>query len=298
MFSKLINLRVKKLWAEINRLNKHAEFLQAEKDIAYEKITNFEKIKNLPENSIIYPLVSQIGLEQLVDHFNMDYFRDYRIHPFIREAFSLIADRERIIDKTAELDKYLNLEDLNSVFKKYGSDKSERHNYGSVYQTLIGNNKRPIVLEIGIGSENNFMYASGTSGGSLKAWREFYSEGVIIGADIDEHAVRSVEAPAMTVDQTNDFALSELVKFVNKIGELNLVVEDGFHDLHANIRTLQHLLPCVKSGGFYVIEDVHESMIDIWTVIGSRMKLDLKVMDLRAYRPGVSDNILVVIQKN
>lgn len=288
---------MKKLWAEINRLNKHAEILKAEKDIANEKINNFEKIKNLPENSLIYPLVSQIGLEQLVDHFNQDYFRDYRIHPFIKEAFSIIADKNAIVDNTAELDKYLNFEELNSIFRKYKSDKSERHNYGSIYQTLIGNNNRPIVLEIGIGSENNFMYASGISGGSLKAWREFYSEGVIIGADIDEQSVRSVDPPAMTVDQTDDVALSKLAKFINNIGELDLVVEDGFHDLHANIRTLKHLLPCIKSGGYYVIEDVHESMIEIWTVIGSHMKLDLRVMDLRAYRPGVSDNVLVVIKK-
>jgi hypothetical protein len=298
MFSKLFNLRVKKLWAEINRLNKHAEILKAERDIAYEKINNFEKIKALPENSIIYPLVSQIGLEQLVDHFNKDYFRDYRIHPFVKVAFSIIADKKKIVDKTAELDKYLNFEELNSVFKNYGSDKNERHNYGSVYQTLIGNNKRPIVLEIGIGSENNYMYASGTSGGSLKAWREFYKEGIIIGADIDEQSVSNVEPPAMIVDQTNDESLSKLVRFTRKIGELDLVVEDGFHDLHANIKTLLHLLPCLKSGGHYVIEDVHESMIDLWTVIGSYLKLDLKVLDLREYRPGVSDNILVVIKKS
>jgi hypothetical protein len=57
-------------------------------------------------------------------------------------------------------------------------------------------------------------------------------------------------------------------------------------------------LPCLKSGGHYVIEDVHESMIDLWTVIGSYLKLDLKVLDLREYRPGVSDNILVVIKKS
>jgi hypothetical protein len=39
-------------------------------------------------------------------------------------------------------------------------------------------------------------------------------------------------------------------------------------------------------------------MIDLWTVIGGYLNLDLKVFDLRKFRPGVSDNILVVIKKH
>ena len=100
------------------------------------------------------------------------------------------------------------------------------------------------------------------------------------------------------MDQTDEISLQNLTRELKNYSELDFVIEDGFHDLHANIRTFNHIFPRVKTGGHYVIEDVHETMIDLWTVIGGYLNLDLKVFDLRKFRPGVSDNILVVIKKH
>ncbi len=288
---------IDRLWIEINRLNKHAEILQAEKDLAEEKVKNLIKIIESSDNFLMYPILSQIKMEQLLSQFKSDYFRDFRIHPFVKEGFELIMNEKVVLKNKFDLDPLLESENLNNIFKKYGSDKGERHNYGSIYQNLVGENRNPLILEIGIGSENNFMYASGFSAGSLKAWREFYPSGTVIGADIDIQSVKNVDPPAHVVDQTSEESLENLVDYLKQFNKLDLVIEDGFHDFHANIRTFIHIFPLLKSGGNYVIEDVHESMIEIWTVVGGYLGLDLRVLDLRQYRPGVTDNILVVIKK-
>jgi hypothetical protein len=290
--------KIAQLWAEISRLNKHSEILTLEKAQAQAEIKHLTEFINASENILMYPVISQIGVEELLKQFKNDYFREFRIHPYVKEGFNLISDGSKILSEKFELEPFLQSEKLNKIFNNFGSDKGGRHNYGGVYETLIGEISNPTILEIGIGSENPYMYANGQSGGSLKAWREFYPHGVVIGADIDPDSVRSVKAPAFIVDQTDEISLQNLTRELMNYSELDFVIEDGFHDLHANIRTFNHIFPRVKTGGHYVIEDVHETMIDLWTVIGGYLNLDLKVFDLRKFRPGVSDNILVVIKKH
>lgn len=286
------------LWKEINRLNQHAEILTAEKNKLEEDVKHLKEFIQANENMLLFPTISRLDIDELLSLFKQDYFREFRLHPFVREGLSLIANRQLILDQDEQLDEYLQSDALNLVFQKFGSDKGVRHNYGGIYQCLIGQNSKPTILEIGIGSENNFMYANGSSGGSLKAWREFYPNGIVIGADIDLDSVNNVGMPAFVVDQTSESSLTNLISQLKEFPSFDFVIEDGFHDLHANIRTLIHVLPLLKSGGYYVIEDIHESMIDLWTLIGGYLKLDLKVFDLRRYKPNVNDNILVVIKKS
>jgi hypothetical protein len=286
----------KSLWSEINRLNRHSEILQAEKDLAEEKIRNLEDKVLSGQNYFIHPKLAKIVSDKILEVFSSDDFRDTRIHPFVKEGFELLVNSNAILSEKSKLDAYLKHEELNEVFRKYGSDKGDRHNYGSIYQTLVGENQNPTILEIGIGTVNHYMYASGLSGSSLKAWREFYPNGLVIGADIDSEAISQVEPPAFVVDQTNDDSLEKLAKTLTQYKKFDLIVDDGFHDFHANVRTFLHIYPFLNKSGYYVIEDVHESLIELWTIVGKYLDLNLNVFDLRKYRNGVNDNILVVIK--
>ena len=84
----------------------------------------------------------------------------------------------------------LNLRDL---FNKYGSDKG-RNGYAPIYESLFKNIKdKPLeLLEIGIGTlipgapstMVGFSLPGYSPGGSLRAWRDYFTNGLIYGGDV------------------------------------------------------------------------------------------------------------------
>ena len=199
---------------------------------------------------------------------------------------------ENFIFKPVSLSPDILLEDL---FISNGSDKSKRHNYHQIYgpalRNLSGN-----ILEIGLGSESTNQYASGKPGGGLLSLREMNAQLVIHGADIDRAAIESVEFPAFEVDQTNYQSLQNLGYSLNKIGEFTCIIDDGFHEFNANIDTFLILKDYIKPGGLYFVEDVHESHLGLWNIFFNLQGLNGRILDLRKFRPGVKDNILIEIQ--
>ncbi len=83
--------------------------------------------------------------------------------------------------------------DLCDLFNKYGSDK-DRNGYAQVYHTLFHKLcDQPInFLEIGIGtmipgvasSMQGYALEGYKPGGSLRAWRDYFVNGRIVGVDI------------------------------------------------------------------------------------------------------------------
>ena len=217
-------------------------------------------------------------------------YRGTRIHAFVNEALSLVPTSIEVLDEIPEVDSHR----LKGEFRKYGSDKEDRHSYAWVYSALLGENLEPKILEIGLGSLNGFPYGGLAPGGSMKAWRGGYPQATIVGADIDEEAVNVIEEIGIVLDQTSDVSLQNLKKTIEKIGQFDLIVDDGFHDPHANMRTLLNLYPCVKPGGSYVIEDVHYSLINFWRAIGISLPGRMTIYDLRNQRRDCDDNILLV----
>jgi demethylmacrocin O-methyltransferase len=182
------------------------------------------------------------------------------------------------------------------MFSKYGSDKESRHNYAGTYSYLLKGIDAPHILEIGLGSVNDYPYAGLAPGGSLQAWRAGALNAVIVGGDIDPEAVNAVSELAFVVDQTSSESLTDFASQISRYGPFDLIVDDGFHDPHANLRTLLHLFPLLNSNGSYVIEDVHESLLDLWKVMALAIDAELYIVDLRLDRPGVDDNILLVFK--
>jgi 8-demethyl-8-alpha-L-rhamnosyltetracenomycin-C 2'-O-methyltransferase len=161
--------------------------------------------------------------------------------------------------------------DLCDLFNKYGSDK-DRNGYAQVYHTLF-NVKRdePItLLEIGIGTMIPGVHSSMVGyalegykpGGSLRAWRDFFPNGRIIGADVQPDTQFDDEPRIETylADSTKSEATAELYKKMSK-GDDNLkfdiIIDDGSHYDVNQFATLKNLYPYVKEGGIYVIEDIY-----------------------------------------
>jgi len=219
--------------------------------------------------------------------------RENQIHPFILESLTLVQTKVKVSIHSEENHK----NQLGSLFTKYGSDKDTRHSYSWVYSQLLNNLEAPKILEIGVGSRNSFAYGGLPPGGSLKAWREGFPKAYLIGADIDPQAILEIDEPGFVVDQLDQGSLENLALELNKHGKFDLIVDDGFHEPHANLRTYLSLRKCLEDGGFYVIEDVHESLIDFWRVIGELLPDSLEILDLRKQRLGIEDNVLLVFKK-
>ncbi len=222
--------------------------------------------------------------------------RQNRLHPFVIEALSLVAPA--LPTKTVAPKEY---DYIKSEFTKFGSDKDTRHSYGGVYLKLLEKKTNPKILEIGVGSLNDYPYAGLPAGGGLKAFRKAIPSSHIIGLDIDPEAIATINEEGFQgfiVDQTSEQSLQAIKKKLNQLTKFDLIIDDGFHDPHANVRTLLAFYELLDEGGTYVIEDVHESLIDFWKIISSLLPGELEVLDLRSIRPGVDDNIMVIIKRN
>jgi cephalosporin hydroxylase len=187
-----------------------------------------------------------------------------------------------------------------------GSDKAGGwHNYTLVYSELLKNikTKAKNVFELGLGTTNvNFssnMGLNGTSGASLKGWKEYFTKANIFGADIDKDILFEEERiKTFYCDQTSPESISELWSNFEDI-EFDFILEDGLHTYDANICFLENSLHKVKKGGFYVIEDILVNDIMHYLNYFESCSLDFQeyqLIDLD--NPGnKQDNVIVVIKK-
>jgi hypothetical protein len=219
--------------------------------------------------------------------------RDQRLHPYISEAISLLQVKPvKISSLTGKKDG-----PLMGKFEKFGSDKESRHSYAEIYDEILHNFKEPRILEIGLGSVNAYPYAGIPPGGSSTAFRHAYPNSTIVGCDIDPESVQAINEIGFVLDQTSDTSLDSFRANLDADQVFDLIIDDGFHDIHANLRTLLKLYPLLSQNGFYVIEDVHVNMLKIWSLIQDYLPGELTVCDMSEIRPSTDDNILLIFTK-
>ena len=166
---------------------------------------------------------------------------------------------------------------MKKLFDGFGSDKSLAHDYHIPYGQLFGLVPLGAILEIGIGSVNpeypGNMGSRGHPGASQAAFRDsgFFTH--VFGADIDRSILTN--SPGITnffVDQTDAGSLTNLRN--EPFGtEISLIIDDGLHQAEANLRTLEHLFPLLRSRGYYVIEDLSgEEFHKVLSAVGRERK--------------------------
>lgn len=124
--------------------------------------------------------------------------------------------------------------------------------YDAVLTPFVG---RPCtLLEIGV-----------AGGGSLQLWREFLGPQCrILGVDIEPGAL-SLAGPGVDImigDQGDPAFLDDVAQ---RVGAIDIVVDDGSHQVAHQILAFELLFPRMKPGGVYICEDLHTSY---WTVYG------------------------------
>lgn len=146
------------------------------------------------------------------------------------------------------LDDYRHMDEIAT---RCGADKgSHYHNYTEVYSKYFA----PIqdlplkFLEIGI-----------YKGSSVKMWEEYLPSAELHFADITFERVEyfSQRSHYHICNQENPKDLRKLMKKTG--GNFDVILDDGGHTMKQQITSLVTLFPYVKSGGMYIVEDLHTS---------------------------------------
>ena len=124
------------------------------------------------------------------------------------------------------------------------------------YDELFGRFRghRPVILEIGVRG----------GGGTELFYKYFGDECEVFGVDIEERVKRIQKKYPQTPIFIGDQADPEFMKHVaESIGKpIDIVLDDGGHFMHQQIRSFEAIFPFVRNGGVYVIEDVQTSYND------------------------------------
>jgi len=146
-----------------------------------------------------------------------------------------------------------------------GSENITRswHNYTTFYYSIFKHmqNKELRVFELGLGTNNTSlpsnMGADGRPGASLYGWKEFFPQASIFGADIDKD-ILFVDEKIKTYycDQRDPGAIARMWAEPDLAEGFDIMVDDGLHSFNANACFFEHSIAKLKSGGWYIIEDV------------------------------------------
>ena len=181
--------------------------------------------------------------------------------------------------------------DLADLFNHHGSNK-DRNGYSSLYHVLFQRfQHRPVtLLEVGIqGMPGN------VSGSSLRAWRDFFTLGRIVGIDAQPHtlihaepriqtylcdATQSMDVAAFMTQFTNNNNLiinnnnnnliinnnnnnyiimnenNNLIMNENNTRKFDLIVDSSHHAHTSQLSALTNLWPHLNDDGVYVIENL------------------------------------------
>lgn len=136
--------------------------------------------------------------------------------------------------------------ELNDIALIHGTDKSSvSHNFTKYYQEVFDKfrEKKLKLLEIGV-----------LKGHSLKMWYDYFPNADIYGVDIiDTSFVNNDRIHTFIGSQTD----STFLKQLNLThGPFDIIIDDGSHKSKDMRVSFEILFPMLKSGGYYVIEDL------------------------------------------
>ncbi len=166
---------------------------------------------------------------------------------------------------------------LNYLFDLYGSDKGTlsdltkkpypwfAHTYGAYYSKLYDHCRDNIklVFECGLGTNNpnliSSMNINGKPGASLRAWRDYFKNAKIYGADIDKNILFEEDRiKTFYLDQTKKKSIVKMWSDIDEI-DFDLIVDDGLHTYEAAIVLFENSIKYLRNNGIYIIEDAQDT---------------------------------------
>lgn len=122
--------------------------------------------------------------------------------------------------------------------------------YFQTYDELLGKyrNKAIVFAEVGV-----------YNGGSLFMWRKYFgSQARIIGIDLNP-AAKKWEKDGFEIHIGNQGDTRFWDIFFSKVGDVDVILDDGGHTNEQQIVTTHKAIPHIKDGGMLIVEDTHTS---------------------------------------
>jgi hypothetical protein len=192
----------------------------------------------------------------------------------------------------------MSLEELSDNSK---TDKNTAHSYLPLYQKLLVNKKETAknVLEIGIGDFR------AKNGGSIKLWRDYFTNATIYGLDIlpinrvmdelinDDRVILYTSTDAYN----SDFFITN---FLDKNIRCDFMLDDGPHTLESMKQFIKLYSQIMTDDGILIIEDVQSwSWIDILkNEVPEHLKQYIQVYDLRPIKNRWDDIVFTIDKSN
>ena len=229
---------------------------------------------------------------------------------FLRDTYRKIKYKLKFVFAKKDLSfSYLSNSKTNQELKKlmdfYGSDKggkNDHHNFAQYYSEIFYNKKDIIknFLEIGLGSNNpsvpSNMGLDGKPLASLKAWRDYFKNANIYGADIDKDILKDENRiKTFYVDQTNPSSIREMFKSIG-ISKFDVILEDGLHEYNANICFFENSIDFLKEDGTYIIEDVYYKDQEKFLRYFKKTSYNFSIVDI-FHEKNIANNCLIVVKK-
>lgn len=141
-------------------------------------------------------------------------------------------------------------------------------------------------------------------GSSIRAWRDYFPNATIFGADIDTDIIFEEDRiKTYYCDQTSD----EIIKDMwNNDGmtdiSFDIIIDDGLHTFDANMCFFRNSIHKLNNEGYFIIEDITEyelpKFVDFLPVLKA-LHPNLNFMLHRLiHRENNIDNNLLVVYKN
>lgn len=150
------------------------------------------------------------------------------------------------------------MNELTKIGMKHGTDKAgPQHNYTEVaYWQILSpmKNENIKLLELGVGD----------TGASIKMWREFmpnakiglFDPFFIVHPSVTVSKVE-LEELGVSVIVGNQLDRNDLSKVSSEFGDdIDVIIDDASHVSDGMQKSLAMLFPLVKSGGYYIVEDL------------------------------------------
>ena len=129
------------------------------------------------------------------------------------------------------------MKSLELIMYERKSDKYEHDYCGAYEQHFNPLRSEPIeLLEIGV-----------LKGSSLFGWADYFEKGHITGVDID---------PMLEVNVERITTIVQDIKEYEPDREFDIIIDDGSHHSDDILAAYERLWDSVRSGGYYVIEDL------------------------------------------
>jgi hypothetical protein len=186
--------------------------------------------------------------------FNSNCFKSPHAKPFIFHAFAYGQCLNRTIDTVYH--RLFNIpipqgEQLLDIIHHYSTDKHLEHRY---FELIYNDLFRPLkqtcktFIEIGVSDEE-----------SIKLWRDYFSNAEIIRVvgNAESFEQKQERITTLMLDQSKE---SDLKILREKYNDVDVILDDGSHKMRDQQITLGNLFRCLRSGGCYILEDLHTSL--------------------------------------